>query len=115
MIRQPAREKKALNASAKALPSKTVASPGRAAPGSSRYQTQTISQVFTAPLPKDPKLTELEAGVKAAEEPVRLDPVLVQLREDAKASIKQSENKRLTVVQDLTWALINSPGFLFNH
>ncbi|NOS71924.1 MAG: hypothetical protein HOP33_18585, partial [Verrucomicrobia bacterium] len=50
-----------------------------------------------------------------AEEPIRLDPYLVQLREDAKASGRQNENKRLTVVQDLTWALINSPGFLFNH
>jgi hypothetical protein len=69
----------------------------------------------SAPLPKDPKLTELEMGLKTAEEPIRLDPVLVQLRVDAKASINQSENKRLTVVQDLTWALINSPGFLFNH
>jgi hypothetical protein len=69
----------------------------------------------SAPLPKDPKLTELEAGLKKSEEPIQLDPVLVQLRVDAKASIKQSENKRLTVVQDLTWALINSPGFLFNH
>ena len=50
---------------------------------------------------------------------MQIDPVLVQLlwRRDARrpASIKQSENKRLTVVQDLTWALINSPGFLFNH
>jgi hypothetical protein len=54
-------------------------------------------------------------GLKTSEEPIRLDPVLVQLRVDAKASINQSENKRLTVVQDLTWALINSPGFLFNH
>jgi len=50
-----------------------------------------------------------------AEEPIRLDPYLVQLREDALASGKQSQNKRLTVVQDLTWALINSAGFLFNH
>jgi hypothetical protein len=39
----------------------------------------------------------------------------VQLRVDAQASTRQTENTRLTVVQDLTWALINSPGFLFNH
>jgi mono/diheme cytochrome c family protein len=70
---------------------------------------------ISAPLPEDPKLAELKAGLKSAEEPIHLDPVLVQLRVDAKASINQSENKRLTVVQDLTWALINSPGFLFNH
>ena len=60
-------------------------------------------------LPEDPKLVELKATLKTSQEPVQIDPVLVQLREDAKASIKQSENKRLTVVQDLTWALINSP------
>ena len=68
-----------------------------------------------APLPADPKLTELQKVLANAEMPVRLDPYLVQLRVDAQASGKQSANKRLTVVQDLTWALINSPGFLFNH
>jgi WD40 repeat protein len=67
------------------------------------------------PLPADPKFTELKNALTAAEQPIRLDPYLVQLRADAKASGKQSENKRLTVVQDLTWALINSAGFLFNH
>ena len=51
----------------------------------------------------------------AAEQPIVLDPFLVQLREDAKASGRQTDNKRLTVVQDLAWALINSAGFLFNH
>ena len=69
----------------------------------------------SAPLKPDSKLRELKKALAEAETPVRLDPYLVQLREDAKASGKQNENKRLTVVQDLTWALINSPGFLFNH
>jgi len=67
------------------------------------------------PLPTDPKYAELKKTLGTAEEPIRLDPYLVQLREDAKASGKQAQNKRLTVVQDLTWALINSAGFLFNH
>lgn len=67
------------------------------------------------PLEADPKYTELKDALSQAEEPVHLDPALVQLREDAKASGHQNENKRLTVVQDLTWALVNSPGFLFNH
>ncbi len=69
----------------------------------------------SAPIPTDPKFTALDAALKSAELPIHLDPYLVQLREDAKASTHQNENKRLTVVQDLTWALINSPGFLFNH
>jgi hypothetical protein len=67
------------------------------------------------PLPMDPKLTELKDALAQAEQPIQIDPSLVQLREDAKASGHQNENRRLTVVQDLTWALINSPGFLFNH
>jgi hypothetical protein len=67
------------------------------------------------PLPVDAKFTELQQALSKAEEPIRLDPRLVQLREDAVASAKQMENSRLVVVQDLAWALINSPGFLFNH
>jgi hypothetical protein len=67
------------------------------------------------PLPEDPKLTELKRTLSKAEEPIPLDPYLVQLRIDADASARQIANTRLTVVQDLTWALINSPGFLFNH
>ena len=67
------------------------------------------------PLPPDPKLVELQAALRQAEQPIALDPSLVQLREDTRASIVQSEHKRLTVAQDLTWALINSAGFLFNH
>jgi len=60
-------------------------------------------------------LSELKAALAKAEEHIHIDPYLVQLRVDAGASSKQSENKRLTVVQDLTWALVNSAGFLFNH
>jgi hypothetical protein len=67
------------------------------------------------PVPTDPKLTELKKALSKAEEPIRLDPYLVQLREAAEAGGKQATNKRLTVVQDLAWALINTPAFLFNH
>ena len=67
------------------------------------------------PLPVDPKFTELKQSLAKAEEPIRLDPHLVQLREDTLLSGAQRGNKRLTAVQDLTWALINSGSFLFNH
>jgi WD40 repeat protein/mono/diheme cytochrome c family protein len=67
------------------------------------------------PLPVDSKLTELQTALAQAQAPIQFDPGLLQLREDAKASDQQNKNKRLTVVQDLTWALVNSPGFLFNH
>jgi hypothetical protein len=40
---------------------------------------------------------------------------LIQLRNDAKQSAQQLERIRLTAAEDLTWALINSPAFLFNH
>ena len=67
------------------------------------------------PLVVDPKHTDLKAALATANEPIKLDPLLVQLRIDAAASQKQVGNKRLTVVQDLTWALINNPAFLFNR
>ena len=67
------------------------------------------------PLPADPKYTELQQVLTKAQEPIHIEPRLVQLREDAVTSNRQLDNKRLVVVQDLTWALINSAGFLFNH
>ena len=66
-------------------------------------------------LTPDPKHAELQAALATAKEPIKLDPILVQLRIDAAASKKQLGDKRLTVVQDLTWALINNPAFLFNR
>jgi hypothetical protein len=72
-------------------------------------------QTASRPLPEDAKLAELKQALARAEAPVHLDPHLVQLREDAVASARELENKRLVLMQDLTWALINSPSFLFNH
>ncbi len=67
------------------------------------------------PRPTDPKLVELRKNLDVANQPVPLDAKLVQLREEAAMSTKQLANKRLTGAQDLAWALINSPAFLFNH
>jgi hypothetical protein len=67
------------------------------------------------PRPVDPKLLELRTRLASAEQPVPLDPNLKQLREDVALSAKQLENYRLTAVQDLAWALINSSAFLFNR
>lgn len=67
------------------------------------------------PRAPDPKLVALKASLKRVEEPVRTDPQLIQLREDVKTSEAQLANQRLTAAQDLAWALINSPAFLFNH
>lgn len=71
--------------------------------------------VAQRPLPMDAKLTELETLVKEAKKPVPTDGKLAQLRLDAEQSKKQTEQERLTAVQDIAWALINSPAFLFNH
>jgi hypothetical protein len=67
------------------------------------------------PLDPDPRHTTLKDALATASLPIRLDPALVQLRIDAEASKQQIANKRLTAVQDLTWALINNPAFLFNR
>ncbi len=67
------------------------------------------------PLPIDPGVLDRRAGLAKAEEPIKLDAKLVQLRQDSTESNSQFANQRLTAAQDLTWALINSSSFLFNH
>jgi WD40 repeat protein/mono/diheme cytochrome c family protein len=67
------------------------------------------------PLAIDPHLKELQDSLATVSKPVPLDPTLLQLRADAKQSTDQIGNARLTAAQDLAWALINSPAFLFNR
>ena len=67
------------------------------------------------PLPPDPGLVALEGAIRVAEQPVPDDPAIVRLRADVAASANQIASRRLTTVQDLAWALINSPAFFFNH
>ena len=45
----------------------------------------------------------------------RLTDALGEAKARAKMSEQQMTNRRLTAVQDVAWALINSPAFLFNH
>ncbi len=68
-----------------------------------------------APLPEDAGVTQRKNVLAGVSKPIADDPRLVQLKTDADFSMKQLGNKRLTAAQDLTWALINSPEFLFNH
>jgi len=68
-----------------------------------------------APIPADPRITALERQLADLRKPIQDDPLLLRLREDVRQSELQLENKRLTAAEDLTWALINSPAFLFNH
>lgn len=67
------------------------------------------------PVPKDAELVKLEQRKQTLSEPTKDDPQLVQLRDDVKQSEAQLTKIRLTAAEDLTWALINSPAFLFNH
>lgn len=67
------------------------------------------------PLAPDPKLVELKAQLELVSQPVPEDLRLAQLRQDVEFSKKQQADKRLTGAQDLVWALVNSPAFLFNH
>ena len=66
-------------------------------------------------LPTDTHLIELRNRAESASKPLPLDPRLAQLRQDVEMSIKQAIDRRLTAAQDIAWALINSPSFLFNH
>lgn len=67
------------------------------------------------PVPRDPREVELEQQLANARKPLPVDPTLRRLESDVNQSAKQSQNYRLTAAQDLTWALINSPAFLYNH
>ena len=65
--------------------------------------------------PEDPKLTELKAILAKAEQPLTVDPKLAELRRALELSEGQQKTVRLTAAQDIAWALINSPAFLFNR
>jgi len=67
------------------------------------------------PRPADPKVAELEADIKEAEKPIPEDYRLAQLRKDATLSEQQKSQKRITAAQDIAWAIINTPAFLFNR
>jgi WD40 repeat protein/mono/diheme cytochrome c family protein len=67
------------------------------------------------PLPVDPKLKTLRDKLAEVSQPVPVDSRLAQLKSDLEMSTRQVADKRLTAAQDIAWALINSPAFLFNH
>jgi hypothetical protein len=64
----------------------------------------------------DPQLQALNAAVQAAQQATPpVDPMLKRLTDAVATSEKQLGNQRLIGAQDLVWALINSPSFLFNR
>ncbi len=66
-------------------------------------------------LPMDPRLKELQDEVARVSKALPMDPGLRELRRAAELSAEQMKDRRLTAAQDLAWALINNPAFLFNH
>jgi WD40 repeat protein len=71
--------------------------------------------VARQPVPPDGELTALQQRKEQLGKPIPDDPTVVQLRADMQQSQQQLQNIRLTAAEDLTWALVNSPAFLFNH
>ena len=68
------------------------------------------------PRPVDPKLKQLQDALTfATNDKPPADTHLEQLRRDVALSTKQLAEKRVITTQDIAWALINSPAFLFNH
>lgn len=67
------------------------------------------------PVPRDAETVRLEKRRDALSVPTSDDERIVRLRNDVEQSKQQLARIRLTAAEDLTWALINSPAFLFNH
>lgn len=63
----------------------------------------------------DPKLKELQDVYARAQEPLPVDPKLADLKHAVELSTKQLQQLRLVAAQDIAWALINNPAFLFNR
>lgn len=68
-----------------------------------------------APLPKDERITAIEQRIARLQVPTPVPQDLERLRSDVEHSQRQLAQERLTAAEDLTWALINSPAFLFNR
>ena len=80
-----------------------------------RMKLQTKLTNVSNPRPKDPKQVQLEGELTKASEPLKLHPTVAEYKRAIELSQKQLANPRLTAAQDLAWALINNPAFLFNH
>lgn len=77
-------------------------------------KTSTLNEA-KKPLPEAPGVTKRKERLKFANQEITEDTNLVRLRADVEFSTRQVAAKRLTAAQDLAWALINNPAFLFNH
>jgi WD40 repeat protein len=67
------------------------------------------------PLPQDVGEKQRRDALSKASIAVPIDPDLLEIRRIAQTSDQQMKNRRLTIAQDVSWVLINSPAFLFNR
>ena len=67
------------------------------------------------PLPIDPRLQALQDNLEYVSRSLPKDGKLARLERAVEISTKQVKHWRLTGLQDIAWALINSPAFLFNR
>lgn len=67
------------------------------------------------PIPPDEPLVDLQGRAQRLAIVTAEDADLLTLRKNVERSESQREHIRLTAVEDLVWALINSSAFLFNH
>ena len=67
------------------------------------------------PIMIDAGIVQRRATISRLSIPTPPDAILAELERDVVTSQRQLETERLTAAQDLAWALINSPAFLFNH
>lgn len=70
---------------------------------------------LSRPLPEDAGVVSRNQQIELLKKPIPMDSVLERCRSDIAFSEQQKSQARLTAAQDLAWALINSPAFLFNH
>jgi hypothetical protein len=82
-------------------------------PGSQEHQKKVSDAKM--PRPVDPELLKLRKKLARVEVPTSPDSKLMRLERAMKLSEAQLKSRRLTLVQDIAWALINSPAFLFNR
>jgi WD40 repeat protein len=78
-------------------------------------QAQQDLAAARTPVPEDERVTAIKRTISELSKPIGVDAKLVSLRSDVEQSQMQMQNVRLTAAEDLTWALINSPAFLFNR
>lgn len=67
------------------------------------------------PVPPDARQQQLEQRVTLLKAPLPIDSRLVRMRRAVELSQSQLQSRRLVAAQDVAWALINSPEFLYNH